>query len=175
MQEKLQDFRTRVEELLSSWKSRGAPPRAETRQSLQELRESLDRSGLLSLWREPPCVITATLDDGWGHGIATVEMAAEALGARIFRLGLLAEPERIVDSCLQHRCRYLALTVLHSDSTLALLWIRHQLPDDIAIVAGGPGVGDESELSPESGILRADSITDFLEILYNHDTDTGFK
>ncbi len=82
-------------------------------------------------------MLTATLDDGWGHGLDIIQALAEAVGVHVESLGVLQTPEAVVGACRQHRPDLLGLTVLQFDSDDAVRHILGQLPPDTTLIAGG--------------------------------------
>jgi len=56
-------------------------------------------TGVSGLWDIPPLMITATLDDGLGHGLEVIRMFSETAGLEIIELGLLVKPEKIITAC----------------------------------------------------------------------------
>ena len=128
-------MRARIEALLNHW--RDNPP---TREGYLEAAAKLTagrRSGLKPLWPRSPHMVTATLDDGWGHGLDIIHALAEAVGVRVEPLGLLLTPYAVVAACRQHRPDLLGLTVLQFDSDDAVRHILGQLPCDTTLIAGG--------------------------------------
>ena len=83
-------------------------------------------------------MITATLDDGLGHGLEVIRMFSEAAGLEIIDLGLLVTPEKIITACKKNKPDLLGLTVLQFDSEENILMISRNLPERTKIIAGGP-------------------------------------
>ena len=138
MDEAYNDFRAAVGNLAGQWTTTGLP----SRQSLEEaagnlecLRERLTVNGI---WDQPPSMVTATLDDGLGQGLAIIEKFAAALGMRVIALGLMQTPVAVIGACLRHRPDYLGLTILQFDTEDDLTYIASHLPRKTRIVAGGP-------------------------------------
>jgi methylmalonyl-CoA mutase cobalamin-binding subunit len=103
------------------------------------------------LWAPPPLMVTATIDDGWGHGLAVIEKLAEATGMVIHPLGLLQSPEFIVKACLELSPRLLGLTVLQLDSDDLVADIVRGLPPSTTLVAGGPAFQYDADFARRSG------------------------
>ena len=128
-------MRERIEALLNNLRRR--PP---TREGYLESADALAaerQSGLKPLWPRSPRMLTATLDDGWGHGLDIIHALAEAVGVRVEPLGVLQPPEAVVAACRRHRPDLLGLTVLQFDSDDAVRHILGQLPPDTTLIAGG--------------------------------------
>ena len=105
-------FRQAVGSLADQWLAAGLPSRqklVEQAEKLDRLREHLKAEGI---WEHPPCMLTATLDDGLGQGLAIIEKYALAMGMRLISLGLMQTPQAILDACLRHQPDYLGLTIL---------------------------------------------------------------
>lgn len=145
-------------------------PERPSRNQLVDAAESLNSwkldHGIESLWESPPLMVTATLDDGWGHGLAVIHLYAEVAGLRLIPLGLLQPPETVIAACRQHRPAILGLTVLQFDTEDDLVRIRNQIPADTRIVAGGPLFGADPELAERAGIdIVAKNATAFMTYL----------
>lgn len=128
-------MRTRIEALLNNWRRK--PP---TREGYLETATALAagrQSGLEPLWPRTPRMVTATLDDGWGHGLDIIHALAEAVGVRVEPLGVLQTPETVVAACREHRPELLGLTVLQFDSDDAVRHILGHLPPTTTLIAGG--------------------------------------
>ncbi len=123
-----------IETLLADWERH--PP---TRQGYLEAAEQMaarQRRGP-ALWPRPPRMLTATIDDGWGHGLEVIQALAAAVGVRVDFLGLLQTPEAIVIACRREHPDILGLTVLQLDSDDAVGHIVDRLPPQTTLVAGG--------------------------------------
>ncbi|MEW6077368.1 MAG: hypothetical protein AB1724_06135 [Thermodesulfobacteriota bacterium] len=105
-------------------------------------REMLARKkagGLTEIFPVPPRLMTATLDDGIGQGLALIHCFAELAGLTILPLGLMRPPETIVAECRRQRPDILGLTVLRDDAEEVLCdLIIPQVPDTVRVIAGGP-------------------------------------
>ncbi len=128
-------MRARIEALLNDWRRR-PPSRERYLESAANLTAGR-RSSLKPLWPRSPRMLTATLDDGWGHGLEIIHALAEAVGVSVEPLGVLQPPEAVVAACRQHRPDLLGLTVLQFDSDDAVRHILGQLPPDTTLIAGG--------------------------------------
>ena len=126
--------RAMIESLLADWHRH--PP---TRQGYLDAADRLAarRRRGSALWARAPRMLTATIDDGWGHGLAVIQALARAAGVRVAPLGILQKPETIVRACRRDRPDLLGLTVLQFDSDDAVRHIVAHLPPPTTLVAGG--------------------------------------
>lgn len=143
---------TRIQTLLDTWRQTGVPPRATLHETADALLQWRREEGLPGLWKNPPRMLGATLDDGWGHGIQLILKYAEALGVETVFSGLLLTWEQIVAACRAQSTDILGLTVLQLDTEDLLIPLRAHLPSHIKIVAGGPVFAIDPELSERVGI-----------------------
>jgi methylmalonyl-CoA mutase cobalamin-binding subunit len=159
-------FRKAVDKLAGQWLTTGLPSRQglyETAEALTQLRVKLNVQGI---WRQPPSMVTATLDDGLGQGLAVIEKYAEAIGMRLISLGLMQSPAVIIDACRRYQPDFLGLTVLQFDSEAELRVICQELPSKTRIVAGGPVYAGGSDFAKRTGThYAAKNVADFLRIM----------
>lgn len=164
-------MRRAVIDILQHWERRDRPPTRDDyltgARALEALR--LDAGGR-GLWPQPPRMITATLDDGWGHGLDVIEALAAAVGATVQRLGLLQPPETIAAACRARRPDLLGLTVLQFDSDEGLLRIVEALPPGTTLVAGGAAFRYDPDFAARTGtpVVARDGWA-FLEFLLGYD------
>ena len=85
-------------------------------QAAGDLCEWKKKTGASGLWKNPPMMITATLDDGLGQGLEIIRLFSETAGIKIIDLGLLVTPEKIITACKKNNPDLLGLTVLQFDS-----------------------------------------------------------
>ncbi len=97
-------------------------------------------------------MLTATLDDGLGHGLEVIRMFSETAGLETIELGLLLTPEKIITSCKNHQPDLLGLTVLQFDSEEDILMISRNLPSKTKIIAGGPVLTADRGFAARAGI-----------------------
>ena len=128
-------MRTRIEALLNYW--RDNPPTREGYLKAAAALAAGDQPAPEPLWPRSPCMVTATLDDGWGHGLEIIQALAAAVGVRVAPLGVLQTPEAVVAACRRHRADLLGLTVLQFDSDDAVRHILGHLPPPTTLIAGG--------------------------------------
>ncbi len=125
-----------IETLLARW-HRHPPTRQGYLVAAGQLAACRRQSGCEALWPRPPRMLTATLDDGWGHGLEIIQALAEAAGIRVGPLGVLQKPEAVVAACRRKRPDLLGLTVLQFDSDDDVRHIVDGLPPQTTLVAGG--------------------------------------
>lgn len=126
------------------------------------------------LWRAPPALLTATLDDGWGHGLEVIEALAAAVGVRVRRLGLLQTPQAVLAACRREGPDLLGLTVLQFDSEEAVAAIARGLPRGTTLVAGGAAYRYDEDFARRTATPVA--IRDgaaFLDFLRGYQTGAG--
>ncbi|MCB2148667.1 MAG: cobalamin-dependent protein [Deltaproteobacteria bacterium] len=159
-------FRAAVGTLASQWMETGLPSRQgldEAAGNLEELRSRLHVNGL---WEDPPSMVTATLDDGLGQGLAVIEKFAGAAGIRLISLGLMQPPEAIIDACRRHQPDLLGLTILQFDTEDDLIRIANHLPRKTRIVAGGPVFAGDPDFAGRTGThFAAKNVAYFLRYL----------
>ena len=115
-------------------------------------------------------MLTATLDDGWGHGLQVIEALADAVGVAVRPLGLLQTPAAIAAACREQTPDLLGLTVLHFDSEDALIEITHTLPAATTLVAGGAAYRYDPDFAARTGtpVVARDGAA-FLRFLLSYD------
>ncbi len=129
-------MRKKIERLLAQWEGR-TPTRQAYLETAGQLTACRQQTGHKALWPRPIRMLTATVDDGWGHGLEIIQALAEAVGVRVAPLGLLQAPEAIVAACQRKRPDLLGLTILQFDSDDAVRHIVAHLPAATTLVAGG--------------------------------------
>ncbi len=159
-------FRDAVGRLTSQWLAVGLPSRQGLDEAAGELECLRERLNVQGIWEDPPCMVTATLDDGLGQGLAVIERYAIAIGIRLISLGLMQPPEAIIDACLRHQPDYLGLTILQFDTEDDLTCIANHLPRKTRIVAGGPVFTGEPDFAGRTGThFAAKNVADFLRFM----------
>lgn len=166
----IEQFRRYVLDRIHRFRESGTPSRNAYLAAADQILKRRLTEKIPGIWEHPPLMLTATLEDGFGHGLEVIHRFADAAGLRCMPLGLLLEPERIVRECRSHRPDFLGMTVLQFDSEDALKGIRKDIPSRTRIVAGGPVFRSDSGFHQRTGIDRVarDGI-DFLKILLNTD------
>jgi methylmalonyl-CoA mutase cobalamin-binding subunit len=159
-------FREKLEGLSRKWQSKGLPSRSGLEKAAGDLREWKVKTGCSGLWDIPPLIITATLDDGLGHGLEVIRMFSQAAGLRIIDLGLLVTPETILSACKKNKPDLLGLTVLQFDSDENILMISRNLPKKTKIISGGPVFTADPEFTRRTGIhFAAKNVAYFIRFL----------
>jgi methylmalonyl-CoA mutase cobalamin-binding subunit len=144
------EFRQKLLECLHGWESI-SPTRESYLNAAGELTAWRSERGHPGLWEPPPLMVTATIDDGWGHGLEVIEILAQAAGVIIHPLGLLRSPESIVNACRELNPRLLGLTVLQLDSDDWVADIVRGLPPSTLLVAGGPAFQYDEDFARRTG------------------------
>jgi methylmalonyl-CoA mutase cobalamin-binding subunit len=103
------------------------------------------------LWPSPPLMLTATIDDGWGHGLEIIEKLAAAIGIRVQRIGLLQSTGRIITACREQSPDFLGLTVLQFDSDDTVAEIARNLPPSTLLIAGGAAYQYDDDFAERTG------------------------
>ena len=101
----------------------------------------LDRkkaSSIKGLWQSPPLMVTATLDDAVGQGLAIIHLFSRLAGVNVRPLGLMQTPEKIIDACRQSLPDILGMTLLQFHSEETLVEIIENLPSQTRVIVGGP-------------------------------------
>jgi methylmalonyl-CoA mutase cobalamin-binding subunit len=159
-------YRQAIDQLASDWISSGLPSRQGLDQTADELLRLRERLGIPGLWSAPPLMVTATLDDGLGQGLAVIEKYALVIGIRLISLGLMQPPEAIVAACRRKQPKYLGMTVLQFDSEDDLMSIADNLPTHTRIIAGGPVFSSDPEFAERTGThYAAKNVAYFLRFM----------
>lgn len=137
---------TKIEALLTKWE-RQAPTREGYLAAAEQLAACGRPPGCRPLWSRSPRMLTATLDDGWGHGLEVIRALAEAAGIHVKTLGVLQKPEAVVAACRREIPDLLGLTVLQFDSDDAVRHIVDHLPPTTTLVAGGAAYQYDSDFA----------------------------
>jgi methylmalonyl-CoA mutase cobalamin-binding subunit len=143
-------FRQKLLDCIHGWESI-SPTRESYLNAARELTAWRFERSHPGLWALPPLMVTATIDDGLGHGLEVIEKLAEATGVKIHSLGLLQSPESIVKACLELSPRLLGLTVLQLDSDDWVADIARRLPPSTLLVAGGPAFQYDEDFARRTG------------------------
>jgi len=142
----------KLDDLSKKWQSTGLPSRSGLEKSAGDLNEWKVITGVSGLWDKSPLMLTATIDDGLGHGLEVIRMFSETAGLETIELGLLLTPEKIITACKRHQPDLLGLTVLQFDSEEDILMISRNLPSKTKIIAGGPVFTADREFAARAGI-----------------------
>ncbi len=162
------EFREEVLKLIKTWKSQELPSREGLIVATNDLFRWRADAGISGLWPDPPLMATATIDDGFGQGLAIIQKCAEAVGLSVHPIGLMQKPDVIIDVCRSLCPAILGLTILQFDSEETIAYIAGQLPEQTTIIAGGPVFAADPEFSDRAGIhFVAAHAGDFLDFLLN--------
>ena len=159
-------LRRKIAGLVNSLRQTRRPSREALLSGARDLLEWRRDTHSPGLWDRPPLMITATIDDGWGHGLEVIHRYGEAAGLSILPVGLLKTPGEIIRACVSRKPDILGLTVLQFDTEEALIEIRGGIPEHTRIVAGGPIFGADPDLARRTGIdFVAGNAAAFIEYL----------
>lgn len=163
------DFDALVSDTLARLSAGGKPSRDALMTAARELLQNRRSANLPGFWTTPPLMVTATIDDGFGHGLEVIRRFAEAAGIRTRHLGLLQKPETIIAACKASTPAILGLTVLQFDSEEHLAAIRKAIPSATRMICGGPVFQADRELAGRAGVdFIAKDAARFLELLGRH-------
>jgi len=151
MQNPIDTYRKAIDQLAQTWISSGLPSRQEIDHAADRLLRLRDQLGIQGLWTSPPVMVTATLDDGLGQGLAVIEKYASTIGIRLVSLGLMQTPETIIAACQREQPDFLGMTVLQFDTEDDLIVIAANLSPKTRIVAGGPVFSGDPEFAERTG------------------------
>lgn len=160
------EFRNAVSRLAHQWLEAGLPSRQVLDASGDELARLRTRLKVRGLWQAPPTMLTATMDDGLGQGLAIIEKFAQAIGIEVIPLGLMQSARAIIDGCRHHGPDFLGMTVLQFDTEADLKTIAENIPAATRIVAGGPVFLGDPEFAERTGThYAARNVADFLRFM----------
>jgi hypothetical protein len=163
-------LRDRLIHLLSEWKTNGKPTRTGFQSAAEEIILWKKKKRVPGLWEISPLFVTATIDDGWGHGLQLIHLWAKAVGLKVQALGLLVPPEVIIRKCNQLQPDFLGMTVLQFDTEDDLVLITRNLPPKTRVIAGGPVFKADPELAGRAGVhFVAGNAAEFLAFMLNFD------
>ena len=144
-------MRDRVSNMLQDYTRRGKPTREDYLAMAGELDAWRRQSAWGGLWPQSPLMVTATLDDGWGHGLDIIEALAASVGVAVHSLGVLQSPATIVQACRDRQPDLLGLTVLQFDSEDALIQITGSQPPVTTQIAGGAADRYDPDFAERTG------------------------
>jgi len=137
--------------MLQDYTRLGKPTREDYLAMAGELDAWRRQSAWGGLWPQSPLMVTATLDDGWGHGLDIIEALAASVGVAVHSLGVLQSPATIVEACRDRQPDLLGLTVLQFDSEDALIQITGSLPPVTTLIAGGAAYRYDPDFAERTG------------------------
>lgn len=142
-----QQLRVRMHQISQAWIEQGLPTREEVTRAAAGLENWKHRRQVQGLWPEAPRMMTATLDDGLGHGLALIERFACIMGFSVTKMGLMQKPQTIVRRCQSDTPDFLGLTVLQLDSDDDLEQVGRGLPERTCLIAGGAAFRMDPDLA----------------------------
>lgn len=158
-----------IRSLVARWRQEGLPGYDALAAEAQALTTLGERPDTRPLWKAPPLLLTATLDDVLGQGLAVIHLYADAVGLRRRHLGLTISADAIIEACRAERPALLGMTVLQFDSEEDLARIRLEIPRSTRMVCGGPLFKADPDLTERCGIdFVARDLGSFLEYLLDH-------
>jgi methylmalonyl-CoA mutase cobalamin-binding subunit len=166
LENSLSEFRQAVGDSARQWQAEGLPSRQVLEETAVKWVCLRNRLKIQGIFLQPPCMVTATLDDGLGQGMGIIEKYAAAIGMRLISLGLMVSPPVIVDACRRHRPEFLGMTILQFDSEEDLRSISENLPGNTRIIAGGPVFRADPAFAARTGThYAARNVADFLRFM----------
>ncbi|MCP4686835.1 MAG: hypothetical protein GY859_02230 [Desulfobacterales bacterium] len=163
-------MKKKLKELLEEWRANGAPSRSGLQAAAVALREWRSERCGGGLWENPPLMVTATVDDGMGHGLELIHQWASVIGLRVHPLGLLRPAGEIIAVCRDLRPHFLGLTILQFDSDETVKKIRQGIPAATRILAGGPALFADPDFAHRAGVeFTAKNAAVFLEYMMNYE------
>ena len=169
MGDKTNPLRIKLQGLVDHWHVTGLPGRQTLMDTARDLTEWKQSQGVAGLWADAPVLLTATLDDAWGHGIELIEAYARVLGMRVSSLGLEKSAREIISACKEQQPDYLGMTVLQFDSEDELCEIGHNIPDKTRVIVGGPIFKSDPEIAERTRVhFAARDVTAFIQYFLSH-------
>jgi methylmalonyl-CoA mutase cobalamin-binding subunit len=158
-----------LEELSRILHADGSWSRAEIFQAGEFLMDRKNALSIKGLWPSPPLMITTTLDDAVGQGLAIIHLFSRLAGVDVKPLGLMQPPEKIIDACRQALPDILGMTILQFHSEETLCDIMNNLPSRTRVIVGGPIF---KAMSPQElkkkGYLVLNHINQFIDYLLTY-------
>jgi len=162
-------FRKEITRSLSRLTRTGRPSRNALMAEAEKLYAWRRACGVSGLWDDPPLIVTATIDDAWGHGLEVIHAFSHAAGLIIHPLGLMKPPREIIETCLRLSPDLLGMTVLQFDTEQAIQIIRREIPPRTLIICGGPLFHADPDLKTRCGInVVAANAVRFMEFLMTY-------
>ena len=172
MPDSIAPFAQMLWKVVERWKTEGLPTRSGLLEEVDRLLNWKKKHRIDGLWHSPPLLVTATVDDGWGHGLEIIHQYAQIAGVRHHFLGLLKKPQSIIDACHRLRPDFLGLTVLQLDSEAVIRQISMHIPASTLLMAGGPVLAADADFARRAGIDHpAKHVADFIKFLLNWKPD----
>lgn len=160
---------TTVRDRINHWRQEGLPGYDALAVEADALATLAKDPGTRPLWKAPPLLLTATLDDALGQGLTVIHRFADAVGLQRRHLGLTVSADTIIAACREEAPALLGMTVLQFDSEEDLARIRREIPTQVRMVCGGPLFKADPDLAERCGIdFVAGSVGAFLEYLLDN-------
>lgn len=161
-----EQLRQKLRRICDHWITEGLPSRQVLERTADTLAQWKQNQQIVGIWPLRPRLATATLDDGIGQGLAIIERYAEVVGLDVERIGLLQQPQAIIDTCQRRQPDFLGLTVLQLDSDDALAQIGRSLPEHTRLIAGGPVFKFDPEMAARCNVdFVAADLAHFMDFL----------
>lgn len=162
-------LREKLASLVQQWQGDGLPGRYAFEFIASDLIEWKQTNRISGLWKTPPTMMTATLDDFVGKGIEIIGLFAEIAGIEVTPLGVMQSPETILKECNRQHPSLLGLTVLRTFVFEDLVYIGHNIPSNtLLIVGGGPCLQSDPEIATRANLrFVAKDVKDFIQFMLN--------
>jgi methylmalonyl-CoA mutase cobalamin-binding subunit len=159
-------FRTQLQQISQQWRENGLPSAETVEATAVRLDTWKNEHNINGLWKTPPLMVTATLDDGLGQGLHCIHRYAAIAGLKVHHLGLLQTAAGIVSACQKLNPDFVGLTVLQLDSDEDLARVGHNLPSHTRLVAGGPAFKYDPGMASRCGVAYvAFNVAYFIDFL----------
>lgn len=169
-----QQLSEKLRRLSREWIDHGLPSREVLDQTAAALTAWKAQHKVTGIWPQPPLMVTATIDDGIGQGIEMISRYAKVVGLQVQALGLMQQPEHIIETCQHYRPAILGLTILQLDSDDDLADIGHNLPTGTTLIAGGPVFKFDPEMAQRCGVTyTASNVAYFINYLLDWEPGHG--
>jgi hypothetical protein len=161
----------KLSDLVRKWEDNGLPGRDTMVKTGRMLANWKQDGNVQGLWEHPPHLMTATLDDAWGHGLDLIELYATVAGLHVFRVGLLKSAGDVIDACRDRKPDFLGITVLQFDSEDDLCTIGRNIPADTRLIVGGPIFRADPDIAVRANVhLVAGNLAVFVKFLLSTTT-----
>lgn len=161
------ELKKRLGRISQKWISEGLPSRQVLECTAETLSQWKSDRRVGGVWPgHPLMMVTATIDDGIGQGIQIIERYAKLMGLKVAHIGLLLDPDTIIDRCRRLQPDVLGITVLQLDSDDALCRVGHNLPSKTRLIAGGPAFGFDADMATRCNVdYVASNVAYFIDYL----------
>lgn len=157
-----------VRQLIRTWAVEGLPSGNDLMLVAETLENQRRNHHCPGFWPISRLMATATIDDGIGQGIRTIERFGRAIGLEMKPLGLMQSVDAITEACRKLQPDFLGLTVLQFDSEPMVAEIAGRKPPQTILICGGPVFMADPQFAERAGVDHvAKNVASFLEILLN--------